>query len=295
MRIATDRRAFYPDLASGAINALVDLPGDFSEHIARGDSAAVELVTDGSDPNTASLASGYIQGAWQSWLDQRALGLGVKPPPGIDVAPRVWFNPELESRRFLVPGSIALIQMMIGSLLTALVVAREWERGTIEALLATPVGIVEFMIGKLVPNFLLGLIAMTRLCDRGAVSVSHSAAWLVAAALCLHRDLPQRRAGDRPVDFHHSPRAIPGEPDRDAGRFHAGPVLFRLHLRIVEHAGPAAMVFAHRAGPLLRAGPADMFLAGNLGSVLIPCSLALLLMSALLFFRTALATRTRLD
>ena len=76
VRIATDRRAFYPDLASGAINALVDLPGDFSERLARGDTAGVELVTDGSDPNTASLASGYIQGAWQSWLDQRALDGG---------------------------------------------------------------------------------------------------------------------------------------------------------------------------------------------------------------------------
>ncbi|MFX9061739.1 ABC transporter permease, partial [Acinetobacter baumannii] len=69
-------------------------------------------------------------------------------------------NPELESRRFLVPGSISLIMMMIGSLLTALVVSREWERGTLEALLATPVGILEFIIGKLVPNFVLGLCAM---------------------------------------------------------------------------------------------------------------------------------------
>ena len=156
VRLSTDRRAFYDDLAAGAINAIVDLGGDFSQRLARGDTADVQVITDGSDPNTAALANGYIQGAWQSWQDQRALGVGAHAPVGIDVQTRVWFNPELESRRFLVPGSIALIQMMIGSLLTALVVAREWERGTIEALLATPVGIVEFMIGKLVPNFILG-------------------------------------------------------------------------------------------------------------------------------------------
>jgi ABC-2 type transport system permease protein len=89
------------------------------------------------------------------------LSAGAAPAALIAPEARVWFNPELESRRFLVPGSIALILMMIGSLLTALVVAREWERGTIEALLATPASVPEFLIGKVVPNFILGFVAMS--------------------------------------------------------------------------------------------------------------------------------------
>ena len=160
VRESTSARAFLDDLTAGRLEGIVILKGDFSQRIGRGDTAPVQIVTDGSDPNTAALVTGYVQGAWQSWLDQRALSAGA-PSAGLIVPqPRVWFNPELESRRFLVPGSIALILMMIGSLLTALVVAREWERGTMEALLATPASVPEFLIGKVVPNFVLGCIAM---------------------------------------------------------------------------------------------------------------------------------------
>jgi ABC-2 type transport system permease protein len=74
--------------------------------------------------------------------------------------PRVWFNPEVNSRNFLIPGAVAIIMTLIGTLLTALVVAREWERGTMEALMATPIGVIEFLLGKLVPYFVLGMAAM---------------------------------------------------------------------------------------------------------------------------------------
>jgi ABC-2 type transport system permease protein len=160
VRISADRRAFLNDLTAARLEGVVVLSGDFSQRLARGDMAPVQIITDGSDPNTASLVTAYVQGAWQSWLDQRLLSAGAAPGALIAPEPRVWFNPELESRRFLVPGSIALILMMIGSLLTALVVAREWERGTIEALLATPASVPEFLIGKVVPNFILGFMAM---------------------------------------------------------------------------------------------------------------------------------------
>jgi ABC-2 type transport system permease protein len=160
VRVSADRRAFLNDLTAARLEGVVVLSGDFSQRLARGDTAPVQIITDGSDPNTASLVTAYVQGAWQSWLDQRLLSAGASPGALIAPEPRVWFNPELESRRFLVPGSIALILMMIGSLLTALVVAREWERGTIEALLATPASVPEFLIGKVVPNFILGFIAM---------------------------------------------------------------------------------------------------------------------------------------
>ncbi len=160
VRSSSGRQAFLGDLAAGRLEGIVVVSGDFSQRLGRGDTAPVQIITDGSDPNTASLVTGYVQGAWQSWLDQRRLSGGAPASGLIAPEPRVWFNPELESRRFLVPGSIALILMMIGSLLTALVVSREWERGTIEALLATPASVPEFLIGKVVPNFALGCIAM---------------------------------------------------------------------------------------------------------------------------------------
>jgi ABC-2 type transport system permease protein len=96
-----------------------------------------------------------------NWVQQELLSLGQPTvPPGVRLENRLWFNPEVSSRNYLVPGSVALILTLIGALLTALVVAREWERGTMEALLATPVRIVELLVGKLVPYFLLGMGSM---------------------------------------------------------------------------------------------------------------------------------------
>ncbi len=74
--------------------------------------------------------------------------------------PRFWFNPQIDSRDFLIPGAVAIIMTLIGTLLTALVVAREWERGTMEALMATPMGVADFLLGKLIPYFVLGMAAM---------------------------------------------------------------------------------------------------------------------------------------
>ena len=295
VQISADPRAFHDELASGAINAIVDLPGDFSQRLARGDTASVQLITDGSDPNTASLASGYIQGAWQSWLNQKGLTAGAPPPPGIDVLPRVWFNPELESRRFLVPGSIALIEMMIGSLLTALVVAREWERGTIEALLATPVGIVEFMIGKLAPNFLLGLAAMT-VCVLAALFLFHiplrGSIWLLYGftSIFLLVALSQGLLISSLVRTQFLASQIAMITAFLPGLFFSG-FLFELSSM------PVPLQWFSRIVPARYyvQGLQTLFLAGDIGSVLIPCSLALLAMSAVLFLLTARSTRTRLD
>ena len=159
VRVPHDRRAFLDDLTASRIEGVIILAGDFTQRIARGDTAGVQIITDGTDPNTASLVNGYVQGAWQTWLAQRALSRASRRSRSSRRAARL-VQSRAESRRFLVPGSIALILMMIGSLLTALVVAREWERGTIEALLATPASVPEFLVGKVVPNFFLGMGAM---------------------------------------------------------------------------------------------------------------------------------------
>lgn len=106
-----------------------------------------------------------------TWAEQRAVEAGrIGTASGI--ADRVWFNPERTSRYFLVPGCVALVMALVGTLLTALVVAREWERGTMEALMATPVSSTELLLGKIIPYFLLGLGSMT-LCVVTAVFAFH--------------------------------------------------------------------------------------------------------------------------
>ena len=150
------------DLRAGTIRAIVVIPADFGRSVAAGRAKPIEIVTDGSSPNTAGFVAAYGEGVRAAWAGG--------PPPPIVLETRFWFNPELKSRFFLVPGSIAIVMSMIGSLLTALVVAREWERGTIEAMFATPISMTEFLISKLAPYFVLALISMA-ICATLAVTV----------------------------------------------------------------------------------------------------------------------------
>jgi len=158
---ATSRRQLNDWLMAGTVRGFVILPPDFTARLARpGTTAPVQLVTDGAEPNTANFVSGYVQGAWQSWAQQRALDHGLDAQPLIDVIPRYWFNSAAVSRHFIVPGSIAVIMTIIGALLTSLVVAREWERGTIETLLSTPTTRTEFLLSKILPYYVLGIVSM---------------------------------------------------------------------------------------------------------------------------------------
>lgn len=146
------------DMIAGRIRGIIVIPQDFGVHIARRDGGAeIQIITDGSLPNTASFIAAYAEGVRASWAEGYAGEHGVRVSPPLTVNPRFWFNPELASRYFLVPGSIAIVMTMIGTLLTALVVAREWERGTMEALMATPLGMAELIATKVIPYFVLGL------------------------------------------------------------------------------------------------------------------------------------------
>ena len=154
---AHDRREVENKLVSGELRGFVVIPQDFEERLAlRGSQPLVQIVTDGSYPNTANYVENYARGVVQSW---RA-GLDVEAPPqAVLLEPRYWFNAELESRRALIPGAIAIVMTIIGTMLTALVVAREWERGTMEAVLSTPASVAEILIGKLLPYFVLGMLS----------------------------------------------------------------------------------------------------------------------------------------
>lgn len=155
-----DRRALQPLLVAGDIRGIVVIPANFSEKAAADlTTARVQVITDGSEPNTAKFVENYAQGVWSNWAAAR-LPDGRATTQAVDLEPRFWFNPELRSRYFLVPGCIAIVMTLVGTLLTALVVAREWERGTMEAMMATPISTIELLLGKLIPYFVLGLGAM---------------------------------------------------------------------------------------------------------------------------------------
>lgn len=149
------------NLTGGGLRAVVTIPLDFSRNINRGTPAPLQVLLDGSETNTAKFALNYAIGVVANWNAQRIIEKEKVVRPPINMEERVWFNPALESRYVLLPGSIAIIMTLIGTLLTALVVAREWERGTMEAMMSTPIRIQEMLLGKLIPYYLLGLGSMT--------------------------------------------------------------------------------------------------------------------------------------
>ncbi len=160
-------------LTDGQVRGFVIVPVDFAEKLKRPtDTAPLLVVTDGSEPNTASFVQNYVNGAWNGWMQQRASERGERPPARISIESRFWFNPAAESRNFLIPGSITIIMTVVGALLTSLVVAREWERGTMEALLASPVTRTELLLSKLLPYYALGIVSLF-LCVAVAVWVMH--------------------------------------------------------------------------------------------------------------------------
>jgi len=161
---------FKIDLVAGRVRGIVVIPQDFGR-LSASDLASIQVITDGSLPNTASFVAAYAEGVRQTWAAGQSFEKGrplAAAPIGID--PRYWFNPELTSRFFLVPGSMAIVLTIIGTLLTALVIAREWERGTMEALMATPLSMAEFIATKVIPYFLLGLTSAL-ICSVLAVTV----------------------------------------------------------------------------------------------------------------------------
>lgn len=148
-----------------AMLALV-LPPDFAARIAAGKTAGVQAIVDGTDSNTAGIVLGYTAAVTSSFnqqttLDQVRRLTGASPTAALDLRTRVWFNADLESRNFIVPGIMAVIMGLIAALLTSLTIAREWERGTMEQLVSTPVKPAELILGKLLPYIAIGLVNMT--------------------------------------------------------------------------------------------------------------------------------------
>lgn len=156
-----DRAAeIEPLLQHGATRLVLVIPPGFERHLTSGQTAPVQALVDGADANTASVAMNYagqIVAAYSARLDIRQIGRRTP----VDVASRVWYNEALDSASMIVPGLVAVIMMIIAAMLTALTIAREWERGTMEQLAATPVHRLEVIGGKLVPYLAIGLVDVT--------------------------------------------------------------------------------------------------------------------------------------
>ena len=147
-------------LEYGQVDGIIQVQSDFSDNLHKRQHASLQLIVNGVDANRARLIQGYVRGTLQKWSAMSSVLDKTIASPPVSVVHRVWFNPSAESRNFLIPGLVTLIMTLTGILLTALVVAREWERGTMEALMVTPLRRIDFLIGKILPYFVLGMLGM---------------------------------------------------------------------------------------------------------------------------------------
>ncbi len=161
--MASDYAEIERSIDSGRCLLGLVIPAGLARDLLQGREAEVQLLLDGSDSNTAGIALGYAEAALASFTyeirleaQNRRMGRQVEPP--IEARPRVLYNSGLESKNYIVPGLIAVILMIIAALLTSLTIAREWENGTMEQLLSTPVRPGELVLGKMTAYFLIGAI-----------------------------------------------------------------------------------------------------------------------------------------
>lgn len=150
----------YDDLTGSKLRGFVVIPNDFSSKLDRGDIASIQVVTDGSETNLANYVQNYSKTIVAQWLTSSSKYQRKVPPSLINLDSRYWYNQDINSHYFVLPGSLCITMTLIGMLLTALVIAREWERGTMEALLSTKVNRMQLVLGKYIPYFILGMMSM---------------------------------------------------------------------------------------------------------------------------------------
>ena len=288
------------DLPAGRLAGLIVIPADLTDRMGRGDTGPVQVIVDGAEPNTAGLVQGYAQSVWQNWLAQEAesrSGLAVRPPSGasLSVEPRYWYNADLDSRASLLPGAVAVNLTIVGTLLTALVIAREWERGTMEALLATPARRLEFLPRKFIPYFALGVVATAVSAGtavwgfgvpfRGSVpvlfliSAAYLAAMLTLGLLISTKTRNQFVACQAALIVGFLPA------------FELSGFLFE-----IDSMPPPIRLLTQALAPrYFVACLQTIFLAGDVPSVLVPNGLTLAGFAAVLFFLLYRSTRRRLE
>jgi len=292
---APDMPAAERALLEGRVDAIVRLRGDFAARERRPAGAAVQLIVNGIDANTARLVEGYMDGVTSAWLARRAAESGRRFDAPVEVESRVWFNSAVRSRNFLVPGLVVVIMTLIGALLTAMVMAREWERGTMEALIVTPVAVGEILLGKLIPYFVLGIggmllsVAMSKWLFEVPLAGSFWLVFLTSSVfLLVALGMGLLISSVARVQF------IAGQIALITTFLPA----FLLSGFIFEIGNMPAVVQAIThlfAARYFVAIVTTLFLAGDIWSVVVPNTLVLALMAAIFLGLTRLKTRKRLE
>lgn len=155
------RQEMEKDIIAGKIKAMVIIPNDFAKNLYNENTTScIQLLIDGSDPNISTFVEGYVSGVVANWQKMMGLEEGIETKSLLDIQSYVWFNPTLETRNVILPSSIANIITVVGMVLTALVIAREWERGTMESLLTTRVNKMELLISKYIAYYFLTLLSV---------------------------------------------------------------------------------------------------------------------------------------
>ena len=282
-------------MVAGQFKGVVVVPAEFARAAERGADAPLQVLLDGTDANTARLVKGYVDGVWGKWLAHEAAQHGRKPEVAVAAEARVWFNPQVLSRNFLVPGLIAINMTLIGTLLTALVVAREWERGTMEAMIATPVSVAEILVGKLVPYFVLGMGGMALSVILGLVLFQvplRGSVWVLGAVSALF--LVGALAQGLLISTLAKNQFVAGQiaivsaflPAFMLSGFVFEPSSAPAWIEVLSH-----VVAARYFVTILQ----TLFLAGDLGSVIWPNCAALVIIAAILLAATLRRTRKRLE
>jgi ABC-2 type transport system permease protein len=281
-------------LLAQAVDGIVHIPADFSRRISAGD-AELQVIVHGGDANRARIIESYVQGVVAVWSARQAAQGRASGAQLVNVQARLWFNEADDSSYFLVPGLIVLVMTLIGALLTTMVMAREWERGTLEALLVTPVRSAEILLGKTLPYFLLALLGFA-LCVLASQFLFHvplrGSLWVLLGASMLYVLVAlgigllisswvknQLVASQLTMLVTFMPA------------FMLSGFLFDLRsmptvVRLVTYVLPARYYVA-----LLQ----SVFLAGDVWSVIVPNTLVLAVMAALLALASGAVMRKTLD
>jgi drug efflux transport system permease protein len=282
-------------MAAREVQGIVWLQSNFARRTALRGNAPIGVIVNGADANDARIIEGYVQQVWATWLAANADAAGLAPPLPLAVEPHVRFNPAVSSRDYLVPGLIAVIMTLTGALLTALVIAREWERGTMEALMVTRVRMREILLAKLAPYFLLGMGGMAASVGiavllfgvplRGSISVltGVSALFMLAALgmglLISSFARNQFVAAQIAIIATFLPAFILSGFVFDIGSMPSA-------VQIITH-----IVAARYFVAILQ----SVFLAGNVWSVILPNAAALAVMAAIFLGAARAIARKRLD